>query len=420
MISVSSRRLIVFAALLSVTLTAANEADASDWKQWRGPTHNNVAAVGQTPVTGWSNTENVIWRVKVPGRGHASPTIAGDLIVLASADEQSQTQAVIGFDRVTGKQLWLTPVSKGGFPRIHAKNTHASSTVASDGTLFFAVFNHHDRIEAVAVDGQGTLVWKQSVGSFTPRQFHYGYAASPTIFNDTVIISGDCDTGGWVAALNSKTGKQVWKRQRPSKLNWSSPIVANVAGRDQLLLSGSDMLASYDPATGRELWSTPCLTMATCGTVTWEDGIVFASGGYPKAETVAVRADGSRKILWTNNVKCYEQSMIVNKGFLYAFTDSGIAYCWNAKSGQEMWKHRLRGPVSASPVLVGDTIYAANEQGTFYVFKASPQGFVSVGQNQLGNVSFATPTVVDDRIYLRVADNSRGRLQEYLYCIGRK
>jgi outer membrane protein assembly factor BamB len=391
---------------------------ASDWMQWRGPTHNNVAADGQSPVTQWDSRRNVVWKTEIPGRGHSSPTITGNLIVLTSADESSETQAVIGFDRTSGKQLWLTPVNQGGFPPVHPKNTHASSTVATNGKLCIAAFHHHNQVEAVAVDRAGKIAWRTIVGAFRPQQYRYGYAASPTIYNDTVIISGDSDSGAWVKALNINSGNVVWERKRPSKLNWSSPIVANVAGRQQLLISGCDMMASYDPASGQEYWSVPCLTMATCGTVIFEDGVAFASGGYPKNETVAVAADGSRKILWSNNVKCYEQSMLVHNGYVYAFSDSGVVYCWNARTGQEQWKHRLRGPVSTSPVLVGDVIYAANERGDFYVFRANPQRFDSVAQNKLGTEVFATPAFVDDRIFVRVADSSAGPRQEYLYCLG--
>lgn len=405
-------------SLLAVLSIGIIPTSASDWSQWRGPQRNNIAVPGQRVPTRFSDQEQVVWKVNVPGRGHSSPIVVGDLVVLTSADERSQTQAVIGFDRRNGARRWLTPVSTGGFPETHRKNTHASSTVASDGSLFFAAFNHHQKVEAVAVDGQGTIVWRQDVGRFVPQQYRYGYAASPTVYGSTVIISGDCDTGAWMKALDTSTGRIVWEQQRPAKLNWSSPIVGTVAGRDQLLLSGSEMLASYDPATGQPLWSVPCLTMATCGTVVWEDDVVFASGGYPKAETVAVKADGSGTILWSNNVKCYEQSMLVHDGCLYAFSDNGIVFCWDAKTGREHWKHRLRGPVSASPVLVNDLIYAANENGTFYVFRASPRGFEAVAQNQLGRESFATPTVVDNQLFIRVADVTGSQRQEFLYCFG--
>ena len=349
-----------------VLMSAATQAN--DWTQWRGPNHNNVAEAGPGVPTEWSETKNVLWKANVPGRGHASPVITGNTIVLCTADDQSQSQAVIAFDRKSGQQRWLTPISQGGFPPVHNKNTHASATAATDGTHIFATFCHHEKVEAVCLDMKGKIVWRKDVGGFRPKQYEYGYAASPTIYKDKLIISGDCDTVAWVKALKTSDGSVAWEQQREKMLNWSSPIVASIVGRDQLLLSGTYQIASYDPASGKPLWSTPCLTMATCGTCTWDDSLIFASGGYPDVETVAVKADGSG-VAWKNKVKCYEQSMLVHDGYLYAFADNGIAYCWNARTGMEMWKQRLSGPVSASPLLVGDTIFVTNEAGTTWASK---------------------------------------------------
>ena len=131
-----------------------------------------------------------------------------------------------------------------------------------------------------------------------------------------------------------------------------------------------------------------------------------------------MKADGSGQILWTNGTKCYEQSMLIHDGHIYAVDDNGIAWCWHAKTGQEKWKQRLQGPVSASPVLVGDTIYASNERGATFVFKANPQRFEAIARNQLGTESFATPTVVDNVMYLRVASGQGGGRSETLYAIG--
>lgn len=405
---------------LGICLNLLTVLPAADWTQWRGPSHNNVAEPGQNVPTSWSATQNIVWQARVPGRGHSSPVVVGDLIVLTSADEQGQRQGVFAFDRQSGKQQWATVVSQGGFPKIHAKNTHASSTACSDGQRIYATFNHHNKVEAVALDMAGNIVWRQDVGAFLPRLYEYGYAATPTLYKGTLIISGDCDTVAWLKALDTKTGRVVWQQDRPKMLNWASPVVATLAGKEQLLISGCERIASYDPATGRPLWSQPCLTIATCGTVVWDDDTVYASGGYPKKQTVAVKADGSGEIRWSNGVKCYEQSMLYHDGHLYAVDDGGIAYCWHAKSGREMWKTRLQGPVSSSPVLVGDTIFAANERGTTFVFKANPQRFESIGRNQLGDETFASPVVVDNRILLRVATGNGAGRQETLYAIGAK
>jgi len=407
-----------FISLVCLMLVCC-EVQAGDWTQWRGPNHNNVAEAGQGGLIEWSETKNVIWKVDVPGRGHASPIITGNTIVLCSADDDGQTQSVMAFDRKQGNRLWLTQISQGGFPVTHRKNTHASPTAVTDGKHIYATFCHHEKIEAVCLDLQGKIIWRKEVGRFRPKLYEYGYASSPTIYKDKLIISADCDTVAWLKALNLSDGSVAWEQKREFMLNWSSPIVASIAGRDQLLLSGTNKIASYNPNNGEPLWSTPCLTMATCGTCTWEDDLIFASGGYPKAETVAVKADGSG-VAWKNTVKCYEQSTVVSNGYLYAFSDAGIVHCWNAKTGEEMWKRRLSGPVSASPLVVGDNIFATNEAGTTWVFKATPEKYEQLAENQLGDSSFASLVAVDGQLFIRAASGDGAGRKESLYCIGVK
>ncbi len=409
-----------FLAGLGCAAVLMTTAFAGEWTQWRGPNHNNIAEAGQSVPVEWSETKNVLWKTDVPGRGHSTPIVFGKLVVLTSADERGQNQAVLAFDRATGKQLWLTPISQGGFATIHDKNTHASPSPATDGTHIYATFCHHEKIEAVALDLKGAVVWRKDVGSFRPKQYEYGYAASPTLYKGTLIINADCDTGAWLKALDVKTGNITWEQKRTQMLNWSSPIVAMVGGKEQLLLSGTEKIASYDPSSGTPAWEARCLTMATAGTVVWEGDTVFGSGGYPKAETAAVKADGSGKVLWTNRIQCYEQSMLVHEGYLYAFSEGGFVYCWNARTGDEQWKHRLEGPESASPLLVGEIIFATNELGTTWVFKASPEKFEQIAQNQLGDSSFASAVAVDGQLFMRAAKGKGAGRKETLYCIGMK
>ncbi|MHC4996416.1 MAG: outer membrane protein assembly factor BamB family protein, partial [Planctomycetota bacterium] len=159
--------------------------------------------------------------------------------------------------------------------------------------------------------------------------------------------------------------------------------------------------------------------IATAGTAVWHDDIVFAGGGYPKSGTVAVRVKpGSAEVVWSTSQKVYEQSMLAHDGYVYAMSDSGVAYCWRANDGKEMWKQRLAGPVSASPVLVGDVIYMTNERGKTFVFRANPEKYEEVAVNQLGEDVFATLSVVDSRIYMRTGVDRGNDRKEYLYCIG--
>lgn len=392
---------------------------ATDWPWWRGPLRNGIGPEVSVP-TKWSESESVVWRTAVSGRGHSSPIIVGDRVFLATADEQEQTQSVLAFDRRYGKPLWATEVSRGGFPgRIHPKNTHASPTVACDGERVFAVFFHHDTVQCTALGLDGKKAWQKTVSPFKPRRYEYGFAPSPVIYRATVIVTGESDGGSFIAALDRKTGRQVWQTPRPENISYSTPSIGRIAGRDQLTISGAEHVASYDPATGKQLWVQPGTTAATCGTAVWDGDIVITSGGYPKPETVAIRATGKGQVLWQNGQKCYEQSMLAYDGHVYALTDNGVVFCWRAKDGEEMWKQRLQGPVSASPVLAGGHIYWSNERGTTYVFKPTPSAFELVSENQLGDESFASPAVSSGQLFLRVASNSGGKRQEYLYCLGK-
>lgn len=400
----------------------------TDWPWWRGTTRNGHAAAGANPPTTFSDTENVVWKTPIPGRGHSSPVVVGSRIFLTTADEAAQALSVLAIDRATGKQLWQTPIAQGGFARIHRNNTHATPTVACDGERAIAVFHHHDQLQVVALDFAGKVVWDKSLGEFHPRRYEYGYGPSPVVYGDTVIIAAEYDGDSHITALDRRTGNLVWRTPRPNNMTYSTPSINVVdssgerggARKAELLtITGGDKLWCFDPKTGRDLWSVAGTTAATCGTVVNEGGILFASGGYPKAETIAVRA-ADRKVLWKKPQQCYEQSMLATGGMLYALTDNGVLFCFRGTDGEEMWKQRLRGKPSASPVLAGGNIYWANERGLHYVFKATGDKFELIAENQLGDEAFASPAVVGDRLYLRVAQRTGEVRQEYLYCIGKK
>lgn len=390
----------------------------TDWPWWRGPQRNGVAT-GIAPVE-FGDSTNLVWKVPVPGRGHSSPTVVKNRIYLSTADESAQVHSIVAFDRATGKQLGKVDLSTGGFPgRNHAKNTEATPTIASDGERLFVTYFHHDQIELLCLDLAGKVQWRKFLGKFDAKPYEYGYAPSPLIYRGTVIVAAEWNGAGFIGAFDRTSGAEVWRTPRPRNISFSSPVVGHVAGKDQLLISGADQVAAYDPASGKSLWTTRGTTAATCGTMVWEGDIVFASGGYPKPETLAVKADGSGEVLWKNNQKCYEQSLLVTGGYVYGLTDGGVLYCWRGSDGEEMWKQRLKGPVSSSPVLAGGHIYWANELGTHYVFKPNPEKLELVAENQLGSESFATPTIVGGQIFHRTATRQGGKRQEWLYCLGK-
>lgn len=390
---------------------------ASDWPWWRGPMRNGIA-VGSAP-TKFSDTDGVLWKTPVPGRGHSSPIVVGQKVFLTTADNSRQIHSVLAFDRTNGKQLWQVEVSRGGFPaKNHPKNTEATPTIASDGERLFATFFHHETIQATAIDFDGHQIWQQTVGAFNPKKYEYGYAPSPQLYRGTVIVAAEWDGKSFLAGLDRASGKEAWRTPRPDNISFSTPVVAHVAGRDQLLLTGDDRLTSFDPASGKELWSTKAIATATCGTVVWSGDLVFGSGGYPQSETAAVKADGSGEVAWRNKQSLYEPSLIVADGYVYGFTGKGVMFCWRATDGREMWSERLQGPVSASPVLAGGHIYWANERGTLYVFKPNPSKFELAAKNQVGTDSFPSPAICGGQVFLRVGHGQGANRKEMLYCFG--
>jgi outer membrane protein assembly factor BamB len=429
---------IAFSLLMTAVADAQAPADSlpgfpqisatNDWPWWRGPTRDGHAARGAMPPTKFSDTENVVWKMPLPGRGHSSPVVVGSRVFLTTADEATKSLSVVALDRATGRQLWQTPVAQGGFARIHGNNTHATPTIACDGERAIAVFHHHDQLQVVALDFDGKIVWDKSLGEFHPRRYEYGYGPSPVVYGDTVIITAEYDGDSHISALDRRTGNVVWRTPRPNNMTYSSPSINVIdAGADSgtdaklelMTITGADKLWCFDPRTGKSLWTVAGTTAATCGTTVSDRGIIFASGGYPKSETIAVHA-GDRKLLWKKPQQCYEQSMLATGGYLFALTDNGVLFCFRGSDGAEMWKQRLRGKPSASPVLAGGNIYWANERGTHYVFKATGDKFELIAENTLGDESFASPAVAGDRLYLRVAQRTGDVRQEYLYCIGVK
>jgi outer membrane protein assembly factor BamB len=388
----------------------------NDWPWWRGPTRDGHAASDQTlPVT-WSATKNVIWKVPVPGRGHGSATVVGDHVYVTTAEVKRKTQSVYCFDRKTGKLLWKTDVHTGGLMKVNKKASMANSTVACDGKRIFVNFANSNAAYTTALSRDGKKLWQTKI---TDYKVHQAYASSPNLYKDMLLVSADNKRAGALAALNRATGKIVWKIKRDSQPNYPSPVVLTAAGKEQLIMIGTERVSSFDPNTGKTIWEVKGATKE-CVTSTVTNGeLIYSSGGWPKNHVIAHKADGSGEIVWKNGVRVYVPSMVIKDGYLYAINGAGIAYCWDAATGKEAWKKRLSiAGFSASPVLVGDRFYAIDEVGTGYVFAANPKKFEVLGTSPLGEDAFATPTICGGRIYLRVGiDGKKGR-QEMLYCIG--
>lgn len=404
--------------LLAETPAAGNavEIGPADWTGWRGPWGNGHAVADQNPPLHWSESENVLWKTPIPGKGHGSPIVLGDRVFLATSMDEAEARQVLCVNRHTGETEWIIPVHLGKpTPPRNKKGTQASSTPATDGERIFINFLHDDGAYTSALSLTGELLWQRRITDYV---VHQGYGSSPVVYGNLVLVAADNKSGGALAGLDRVSGEIVWKRDRPELPNYPSPVVLKLQGRDQLLMTGTDLVTSLNPLTGELLWEQVGAT-TECVTTTVTNGeLVYTSGGYPRNHVAAMKADGSGEIAWENGTRVYVPSMLVHQGHLFAVADAGVAYCWNAATGEELWKGRLGGTFSSSPVLVGERIYVTNEEGETFVFKASLTEFELLAKNRLGNVCFASPAICGSRIYTRVAEQEGEARQEYLYCIG--
>lgn len=383
------------------------------WPWWGGKAGDQVTAA-KLPATEWTSTENVLWSAEVGGRGHSTPVVVDEMVVLTTADESQQEQQVVAFAQADGAELWRTTVHAGDLPKMHRKNSHASATPAFDGRHLFAVFIHGESLFVSALDAKGEIVWQTDAGAFNSE---HGYGASPVLHESLVIVNGDNLEGCFLAAIHRETGDLVWRVPRPTTGrhgSYATPAVADVNGKSQIVLTGMKETIGYDPDTGELLWQVAGPAEVTAGAIASGGGLVFASGGYPEKSLLAIRppssADESAEVVWeASRGVTYVPSPVYHDNRLYVVNDQGVASCFDASSGKRIWQERLRGSFSASPLLTGDLLVVTNESGTTFVLRAADE-YELVAENELQSGGFASPVVSGGKLYLRTDDQ--------LVCIG--
>jgi len=388
----------------------------ADWPYWRGPTGNNIALPGQNLPEILAPHQNVLWKTRLPGLGRSSPIVIGNHLYLTTADPEKESQSVLCLDRHNGNLIWKTEVNQGGFPR-RLPDTHASLTLACNGEALFALFENHERLQLVSLDLQGRILRQITASPFPSERLKPEIGPSPLLYQSFIIVAAEFEDGK-IQAFDQDTLSPVWIIPRKS-ISYSSPIVAYLANRDQLLIPGNKRITSYDPQTGEELWNAPGGTASARGTVAWEGDILFTSGASPDSQTVAIRAtENGYEELWTNNERFTTQSLLACNGHVYGINDTGVAFCWRADDGKEMWSAPLCGPVSASPILADGIIYQIDQQGKLVAFRDHPELFEKRFEVPLGTSAFATPTICHGRLFCRVIEQTVNGPIDTLYCFG--
>ena len=384
------------------------------WPQWRGPTAQGIVEGKDYPDI-WSDTENVRWKVKVPGHGHSSPTVWKDRIFLTTAHDGSR-RVLLCFNRADGKLLWESVAPEPlTVERVYRKNSHATATPITDGQRVYALFGNSGML---AVDFNGKEVWRYSFGSTSN---YHGPGGSPIFYKDRVVFYQDQRSDSFVIALDAKTGKVIWKTPRQETVGWGTPIAIRAGDHDEIIVNGQYAVRAYHPDTGKELWSAKGPTMEVTPTPAVAHGLVFCPSGRA-GPTLAIRPGGSgdvteTHIAWqTPRGSPFIPSPLVYGDYLYLVNDmTSIATCLEAKTGKPVWQGRLgeaaREGFSASPIAVDGKIYFTNDLGETFVLAAGPE-FKLLRVNRLNEQTLATPALVDGTWFFRTATQ--------LIAIGRK
>lgn len=414
----------IAALLFAIVTAAASQLGAEDWPQFRGVMQDGASPSTGVPTT-WNASENLLWKVDLPGPGGSSPVIAAGKVYVTCysgyglregerGDQSVLSRHVLCFDLKSGKQQWTFPakalVPEEEFQGFQALHGYASSTPAVDVDSIYVFFGKSG-VGCLGLNGKPK--WGCKVGDKT---HNWGSGTSPVIYKNTVIVNASVESGELVA-INKKNGKIAWS-QPGVREAWNTPILVKAPGNKvELVLSSQGELQGYDPENGKPLWRAPGIRDYVCPSVIAHDGIVYAIGARA-GMGVAVQAGGRGEVqpLWEMKRGSNVCSPVYHDGYLYWTHESrGTAYCADAKTGEIVYEQRLNpGPdrIYASAVLAGGNVYYVSRNNGTYVVAAKPQ-FELVAHNAPLDRSTAngSPAVADGKLLLRT--------NEALYCIGK-
>jgi hypothetical protein len=405
---------------------------AENWPGWRGPSGDGISA-GKGIPTKWSSKENIAWRIAVRGEGHSSPIVWGDKVFLTSSLTEKNKRILLCIDRLSGQTVWQRDVVQSPPETIHRLNSRASGTPATDGKQVYVTFMRAEGDEVIApnvgserlitpgkiivaaYDLDGNEKWKTNVGDFLSA---HGFNTCPVLFEDLVILNGDHDGNAYLVALDRQSGRQRWRTRRENKTrSYVTPIIREIDGITQMILSGSLCIASYDPRNGKRHWIVDGPTEQFVASMVYDGKYVFATGGYPERHTLAIRPGGKGNvtdthIAWrTTRGAAYVPSPIISGRYLLMVADSGIASCFEARTGKRHWMERLPGGHSPSPVSADGLVYFVSDRGVTTIIRPS-ETFAVIAKNELGEPVSASPAISQGQIFLRT--------HQHLYCIGSK
>ena len=430
-------------AVLLLCLVVVHSAVGDDnWPQFRGRAGNGIGA-GNPPVT-WNVTDgtNVAWHTAIPGLGHSCPIVWGDRVFLTTAvstdtdqptletgwlagsgksaeDTGEWTWQVLCLQLSTGNILWTKDATSGS-PKVqrHLKASHANATPVTDGRHIVAFFGSEG---LHCFDFDGKLIWQQDFGRlhsgpYDATQLEWGFASSPIIDDGKVIVQCDCLNTAFIAILDVATGKEIRRIDREGEVStWSTPLIVNTNGRKQIVCNGYHQMAGYDLNSGERLWYLSGGGDVPVPTPLFDNGLIYLTNGHGRAPAYAVRPSATGDISpetkeptaglewWQPTGGAYIPTPLVKDGLLYTCSDNGRLAVRDALTGDLIYRQRVGSgsrTYSASAVAAGGRLYFASERGEVTVVSEGRE-FVQVAQNEMGEVTLATPAISEDRLLIR-------------------
>lgn len=413
----------------------------TNWPQWRGPNSAGISTEKNLPDE-WSATKNVVWKTAIEGRGNSSPIIWGKRVFLTTAIEgdiipgakavehirdgkiwvhpdavagnRHHTLKVLCLDRDSGKLLWERTAYAGRvYDDRHRKGSYASSTPVTDGKYVYAYFEAEG---LYAYDFNGKLIWKTSLGKLS--KVGMGPGTSPTLWGNYLFLQCDQEDGGeevgsFIAAVDKRTGKEVWRTPRLHCKTHATPLLVQANNRTELIASGRESVISYDPLTGKEWWRAEGMVSWAIPSPVAGHGMVFVTAGSSAKRALAFRLGGTADLVWKyTKGTAYVTSPILYGDYLYLVSDKGIVTCIDAKSGEVKYDGgRVPIPASftSSAVAYDGKILLTSEDGDTFVVKAGPTHEV-LRTNSIGEVVLASLAIADGKLFIRG--------DKHLYCIG--
>jgi outer membrane protein assembly factor BamB len=426
-------------------LSFCNIGFSQEWAGFRGPGSRGISSQKGLPEI-WSPDKNIAWKVKIPGQGWSSPIVWGDRIFITTAVTKADLEdpkkglyfggnrpkphnsvyqwEVHCYGLADGKLKWkkLAHQDKPKTP-IHVKNTYASETPVTDGQHVYAFFGSTG---LHCYDMEGNAVWSKNLGVFKMR-YGWGTASSPILLGDKLFIQCDSQGQSFVAAFNKKDGKELWRINRTGKSSWATPYIWKHKARTELITCATEGVRSYDPETGKQLWTLGPMSSIVITTPFSNDDMLYINSGYVGDQTRPIYAilpgasgdlsikkgeSTNKFVAWSSSkIGSYNPSPILVENRLYVLYDRGILGCFDAATGQEIYKERLvggAGQFTSSPWSYNGKIFVANEDGDTWVIPAGDTFTVS-HINKLHEMFMATPAIAKGSLIMRGRHN--------LYCI---